>query len=222
MTKVKDLMTREVLSVKPETPFKDVLETLLRHDLSGVPVVDDDGRLLGIVTEADLVSREAYAGLRRRPLQVLVDLLTGDVRWVQKAKSLTAEALMTPWPFAIHPADDVSFAARRMLAHRVKRLPVVDYEGRVVGILSRHDVLRVFDRPDEDIAADLRDRLGSARFAPDDHEVTFTVDQGVVTLEGTVLHPSDVPVVESLARHVPGVVAVEIRLEAREPEPTLR
>jgi CBS domain-containing protein len=71
-----------VLSVTPETAFKDVVETLLRHGVSSVPVVDEDGRLLGIVTEADLISKEAYEGTRRRPLQVLVDALTGDVRWV--------------------------------------------------------------------------------------------------------------------------------------------
>lgn len=221
MTKVQDLMTREVFTVKPETPFKDVIETLLRHDVSGVPVVDEEGRLLGIVTEADLVSKEGFTSLRRRPLQALVDLVTGDVRWVQKAKALTAESLMTPSPFAIHPADDVSFAARRMLEHRVKRLPVVDHQGRLVGMLSRHDVLRVFDRSDEDITVDLRERLDNVRFAPDEHEVAFTVDRGIVRLEGTVLHPSDVPVVEGLARHVPGVIGVETHLEAREPEPTL-
>lgn len=78
----------------------------------------------------------------------------------------------------------------------------------------------VFDRPDNDITIDLRDRLDSARFAPDEHEVTFTVDRGIVTLEGTVLHPSDVPVVEALARSVDGVVAVEAHLKARAPEPT--
>jgi CBS domain-containing protein len=221
MTKVQDLMTRKVFTVGPETPFKDVVETLLRHDVSGLPVVDDDGRLLGIVTEADLVSKEAYGGSRRRPVQVLVDVLGGDARWTHKAMGLTAESLMTPRPFAIGPGEDATFAARRMLEHRVKRLPVVDHDNRVVGMLSRHDLLRVFDRPDADITLDLRDRLASPRYAPEDHEITFTVDRGVVRLEGTVLYPSDRAVVEGLARSIPGVVAVESAVEAREPEPTL-
>jgi CBS domain-containing protein len=221
VTKVQDLMTREVFTVGPDTAFKDVVETLLRHDVSGLPVVDGEGRLLGIVTEADLVSKEAYGGSRRRPVQVLVDVLAGDARWTHKARGLTAESLMTPRPFAIGPGDDATFAARRMLEHRVKRLPVVDHENRVVGMLSRHDLLQVFDRSDEDIILDLRDRLASPRYAPDDHDVSFTVDRGVVRLGGTVLHPSDRPVVEALARAIPGVIAVETSLEAREPEPTL-
>jgi CBS domain-containing protein len=221
MAKVQDLMTRKVITVGPETAFKDVVETLLRHDVSGLPVVDEDGRLLGIVTEADLVSKEAYGGSRRRPVQVLVDVLGGDARWTHKASGLTAESLMTPRPFAIGPGDDAAFAARRMLEHRVKRLPVVDRENRVVGMLSRHDLLRLFDRPDADIALDLQARLASPRYAPDDHAVTFTVTQGVVRLQGTVLHPSDRPVVGALAQAIPGVVAVETNLEAREPEPTL-
>lgn len=221
MTKVQDLMTREVFTVGPDTAFKDVVESLLHHDVSGVPVVDEDGRLLGIVTEADLVSKEAYGASRRRPVQILVDVLAGDARWTHKAAGLTAESLMTPRPFAIGPADDATFAARRMLEHRVKRLPVVDSENHVVGMLSRHDLLRVFDRSDADITLELRDRLASPRYAPDGHKVTFTVDRGVVRLEGAVLHPSDRPAVEALARAIPGVVAVETALEALEPEPTL-
>lgn len=221
MTVVRDLMTTDVFTVQPTTPFKDVVVALLRHDVSGLPVVDGQGGLLGIVTEADLVSKEAYGTRRRRPVQILVDVLTGDTRWTDKAKGLTAESVMTPRPFAIGPDDDAAFAARRMLEHRVKRLPVVDRDNRVVGMLSRHDLLRVFDRSDEEITVDLRDRLGSVRFAPDDHEVTFTVQGGVVRLRGTVLHPSDRPVVEALAGQVAGVVGVESTIEAREPEPTL-
>jgi CBS domain-containing protein len=221
MTKVRDLMTTEVFTVRPDAAFKDVVEALLEHDVSGLPVVDEQGRLMGIVTEADLMSKEAYGGRRRRPVKLLVDLLTGDSRWVDKAKALTAETMMTRRPLAIGPGDDVTFAARRMLEHRVKRLPVVDEDNQLVGIVSRHDLLRIFDRSDEEITVDLRDRLASPRYAPDDHAVTFTVDQGVVMLRGTVLHPSDRPAVEALARSVAGVVAVEAHVEAREPEPTL-
>lgn len=219
--KVKDLMTTEVFTVTPEAPFKEVVETILRHDVSSVPVVDNYGRLLGIVTEADLMSKEAYEGRRRRPVQVMADVLTGDSRWIQKAHGLTAKSVMTSRPFTIRAGDDATFAARRMLEHRVKRLPVVDEDNHLVGILSRHDLLRLFDRSDDEIRFDLENRLASPLFAPDQHNVTFTVDQGVVTLQGTVLYPGDRPVVEGLARDIPGVVAVDIRVEAREPEPTL-
>lgn len=220
MTKVRELMTHKVITVRRETPFKDVVEKLLRHDVSGLPVVDEHNRVLGIVTEADLVSKEAY-GTRRRPMQMLADRLTGDARWTHKAAGLTAESLMTPRPFTIGPDDEVTFAARRMLEHRVKRLPVVDTDNWLVGMLSRHDLLKIFDRLDWVIAVDLRDRLGSALYAPANHEVTFTIDRGVVTLQGTVLYPNDRPVVEGLARNVAGVVAVESNIVAREPEPVL-
>ena len=220
MTKVRELMTHKVITVRRETPFKDVVEKLLRHDVSGLPVVDEHNRVLGIVTEADLVSKEAY-GTRRRPMQMLVDRLTGDARWTHKAAGLTAESLMTPRPFTIGPDDEATFAARRMLEHGVKRLPVVDTDNWLLGMLSRHDLLKVFDRLDWVMAVDLRDRLSSARYAPADHEVTSTVDRGVVTLQGTVRYPSDLPVIEALARNVAGVVAVESNIVAREPEPTL-
>ncbi|HVW34268.1 MAG TPA: CBS domain-containing protein [Acidimicrobiia bacterium] len=163
MGSVGEVMSRAVFTVKPETPFKDVVETLLRNDVSGVPVVNDEGRLLGIVTEADLVSKEAYGGRRRRPLRLLADAFTGDVRWVQRAKGLTAEAIMTPWPWTVRPTDDTAFAARRMLESRVKRLPVVDDEHRVVGIVSRHDLLRA--REPETDAALTRPEISEPRSA---------------------------------------------------------
>lgn len=140
--KVADIMTTDVVTVGPEATFAEILDTLLDREVSGLPVVDGDGRLLGIVTEADLVSREAYGYRRRRALGLLADYFRGrDPQWVRKAAGLTARELMTAAPDALAPDDDIAEVARRMLERHHKRLPVV-VDGRIVGIVSRHDLLR--------------------------------------------------------------------------------
>lgn len=221
MMKARDVMTTPVVTVDPETSFKEVIALLVEHDVSGLPVIDPLGRLIGVVTEADLVSKEAYAGRRRRLLGVLSDLLSGDHRWTHKAEGLTAGEVMTRQPFVAGADEEVGRLARRMLERGVKRLPVVE-AGRLVGIVSRKDLLRVFDRPDEAIAADIRARLASPLYTPEDQAVTFSVDQGVVTLEGSVRYEGDRAVVDGMVRAVPGVVAVESSLAYLEPNPSLR
>ncbi|HEY7042259.1 MAG TPA: CBS domain-containing protein [Nocardioidaceae bacterium] len=217
--KVRDVMTTEVVTVRPETPFAEIVSQLLWQGISGVPVVDDDGRLLGVVTEADLVSNEAYGYRRRRALALIGDYLRGfDPGWVRKASARTARELMTAAPDVARPDEQVADVARRMLEERHKRLPVVE-DGRVVGIVSRHDLLRQFHRPDEETAGDIERLLADPFRAPETHAAAARVENGIVTLEGTVQRPSDKRVVEAAVAQVPGVVAVDNRLEAREPEP---
>jgi CBS domain-containing protein len=144
--KVRDVMTTDVLTVGPEASFAEIVDALLTRGVSGLPVVDDSGRLLGIVTEADLVSKEAYGPGRRRALGLLADYFRGrDPQWVRKSSGLTASELMTAAPDSVAPDDDLVEAARRMLERHHKRLPVL-VDGRVVGILSRHDLLRSLGR----------------------------------------------------------------------------
>lgn len=216
----RDVMTTPVVTVGPDTSLKEIIALLMEHGVSGLPVVAADGALLGVVTEADLVSKEGYSG-RRRPLSVMADLLSGDGRWSRKAAGFTAGDVMTRQPFIAEPGEEVGRLARRMLDRGVKRLPVVD-GGRLVGIVTRHDLLRVFNRPDEAIAADIRTRLASPRYTPEDQAVSFSVDEGIVSLEGSVLHEGDRPVVEGMVRAVPGVIAVVSRLAFLEPDPSLR
>ncbi|HKY77175.1 MAG TPA: CBS domain-containing protein, partial [Acidimicrobiia bacterium] len=192
---------------------------LMEHDVSGLPVVDRSGRLVGVVTEADLVSKEAYGRRRRRLLGVVSDALSGDSRWAQKAEGLTAADVMTRQPQTAAPNEEVGRLARRMLERGIKRVPVVE-DGRLVGIVTRHDLLRVFDRTDEHIEADIRARLASPVYTPEDQAVTFSVADGVVTLEGSVRFAGDRPVVEGMVRNVPGVVAVDSRLAYLEPNPS--
>lgn len=210
--KVREVMTAAVITAEPETTFKETAERLLDYGVSGMPVVNAQGRLVGLVTEADLMSKEAFDTRHRRPLEALVRLVNGDRRWTGKAAGLTAGDVMTTDVVTARPDEDIRAAARRMLERGVKRLPVVE-DGRLVGIVSRRDLLRLFHRPDADIAAEIADKLASARYAPDNHHVTFSVEDGVVTLEGRVVLQGDVPVVEGLAWAVPGVVHVESRME---------
>jgi CBS domain-containing protein len=217
--KVRDVMTTAVITVEPTTTFKETAERLLDYGISGLPVVDG-GRLVGLVTEADLMSKEAFGSRTRRPLEAVIDLLKGDRRWAGKAPGLTASEVMTTDLVTARPDEDIRVAARRMLERGVKRLPVVEGE-RLVGIVSRHDLLRLFHRSDTAVAAEIEAKLASARYAPEDHEVTFSVEDGVVTLEGKVILEGELAVVEGLAWHVPGVVHVVNRLEFKFPDPSL-
>ena len=217
---VRDVMTTEVTTVHAGTPFKDVVVRLLDTGVSSLPVVDGDGHVIGLVTEADLISKEAYGGRRRRALSVLVDGLAGGVpRWTAKSGGLTAGEVMTTDVVTAAPDDDVHEAARRMLGQRIKRLPVLDDDGRLAGIVSRQDLLRVFGRGDDEIAGELRELLSDPVRVPEGQHVDIDVDHGVVTLSGRVQFTDDARVLDALVWRVPGVVAVRDATLATEAEP---
>lgn len=216
--KVRDVMTTEVVTVGPATSLKDVIEQMVRAGVSGVPVVDGD-RLLGIVTEADCISKEAYGHRRRRALALLGDVLTGrDHPWVAKAAGLAAADVMSAHPVVCRPGDDVASAARTMLEHGVKRMPVVE-DGRLRGIVSRQDVLRTFDRSDDAIAGDVAEALTTHPNLPDDCHVRSSVADGVVTLVGDVRYEWDEAAVVAIVRSVPGVLDVVSTLRHRHRNP---
>jgi CBS domain-containing protein len=217
--KVRDVMTSPAVTAMPETPFAGIVATLLDHDISGVPVVDDQHRLVGIVTEADLITRQAYGYRRRRALGLLADHLHGrSAHWVRKAGALTAGELMTPNPDVVGPDDQIAHAAQRMLEGRHKRLVVVS-DGAVVGVLSRHDLLRPFARSDAEIMTDVRRVLADPFRIAEDQAAQPSITAGVVTIDGTVRRASEVAIVETEIAGIPGVVAVDNRLHAREHEP---
>jgi CBS domain-containing protein len=212
-------MTTEVVSVSPDATYKEVVEQLVRSGVSGVPVVDERGRLLGIVTEADLVSKEAYPGRRPRALALLADVLSARAHhWVTKAAGWHAADVMTTGVATCAPGEDVRAVSRRMLERGVKRMPVVD-DGHLVGIVSRQDLLRTFARPDAEIAADVHRVLTEHPNRPDDHHVTCTVAEGMVTLGGDVRYAWDEPIVVAMVREVEGVIDVESHIHFREPNP---
>lgn len=217
--KIADIMTKDVVSVGPETPFKDLIERLVRSDVSGLPVLDDSGQLVGIVTEADLTSKEAFGGHRHRALAVLADVLSARQHpWATKSAGWTAADVMTRDVAVCDPNEEVRVVARRMLDRGVKRVPVVQ-SGELVGIVSRQDILKMFARPDDAIAADITHALATHPNRPDDCHVQCTVEGGVATLTGDVRYTWDEPVVVSLARDVEGVIDVISRLHNREPDP---
>jgi CBS-domain-containing membrane protein len=202
---VKDVMTTEVVAVTRETTFKEMAAVLRRYRVSALPVVDDAGRVIGVVSEADLLAKEALAD----PGVMTEVLHHKDVR---KAEGLTAGDLMTRPAVTAAPEDPVEQATRMMHFMRVKRLPVVNSGGQLVGIISRSDVLAVFDRPDEDIRKEIADTMLLHEFLIDPRQFRVTVMAGVVTMEGT---PETAALGRALvrkARHVPGVVAVRDRL----------
>lgn len=214
--RVSEVMSSRVVSVAPTTPFKALIKTLLDAGVSGLPVVDG-GRVVGIVTDADLIPKEAYAG-RRRALAIVPEVVAGHARRFRMAHAATAADVMTHDVVVCAPDDDLRAAARRMCEHRVKRMPVVA-DGLLVGIVTRHDVLGAFNRPDDRVAADVESALSTDPNRPDDAHVVVSVEGGVVTLDGDVRYHWDEPVVVSIARDVPGVIDVSSKLHAREPDP---
>ena len=205
--RVKDVMTSPVVAVTPTASFKELAVMLRRHRVSALPVVDDDTKLIGIVSEADLLAKEALNGDHG-------GMIAGQVqhREQQKADGVTAGELMTRLTVTVTPDDTVEQAARLMYHLRVKRLPVVDPGGRLVGIVSRTDVLAVYDRPDEQIKAEITDEVIQRELLIDPAPFTVTVADGVVTVAGA---PETAELGRTLVekiRHVPGVVDVHDEL----------
>ena len=208
MKTVKDVMSALPVSVSKNASFREIAARLRECRVSAFPVLDADGKVAGVVSEADLLVKEAVAD---EP-NVVWGLLAGIVHHAGRAKAaaVTAAGLMTSPAVTIGPDETVEQAARLMCARKVKRLPVVDPAGRPIGIISRTDVLAVFDRTDAEIREEILSQVITGRSEPSWYSVV--VKDGVVTLEGT---PETVAIGRDLvrrARHVQGVVAVRDRL----------
>jgi CBS domain-containing protein len=217
---IAEVMTRDVITIGPDATFHDVVDCLLGNDISGVPVVGANGTLLGIITEADLITKEAYGDKRpRRHLAMLADHLRGrDHDWVGKASARCGADLMTCPVDTISPSAPIGAAARIMLEKSHKRLPVVE-DGRLVGIVARSDLLKPFQRSDDEIAAEVKAVLADPLRCPAATAIKVTVHQGVVTTTGTTRFPSDIDAVRRIIGKVPGVVSVVLALKGRDPEP---
>lgn len=211
---VSDLMTHTVVSVHADTPFKEIAKLLADHDITAVPVVDDTDRVLGVVSEADLLRREST---RPDPAGLLAVLDTpGDGR--AHPVATTADGLMTSPAVVAHREWSVVQSARVMDDGRVKRLPVVDDTGRLVGIVSRADLLRVFLRRDHVIREEISGDILARTLGIEPDEVLVTVADGRVSLRGTVERRSLIPVVIRLCEGVDGVVEVTETLDYRDDE----
>jgi CBS domain-containing protein len=199
-TSVQDAMTTQVVAVKLGASFKEMAARLRESRVSAFPVIDDDGKVIGVVSEADMLARQVLsAGLAHGGEQ-------------EKAEVLTAGDLMTHPAITVSPQDSVEVAARLMYTLQVKRLPVIDRSGRLAGIISRTDVLTVFDRSDEEIRKEVTDDVISQEFGASPHQFAVTVQAGVVTLTGHAETAELGHVIVRKVRHVQGVVAVRDRL----------
>ncbi|MDL2074909.1 CBS domain-containing protein [Streptomyces sp. GXMU-J15] len=200
---VSDVMTRKVVAVRRGAAFKDIVKAMRRWRVSGVPVVDDRQRVLGVVSERDLLLKEEFHGgdpLRSRPAGLA------------KAEARTAGELMTAPAVTADPCDSLARTARTMARYGVHRLPVVDEDGVLQGIVSRSDLLKVFLRDDASIAREVRTDVVALLFPETPEEVRVDVESGVVRLSGRVRNTELVPVAVRMARAVEGVVAVDCRL----------
>jgi CBS-domain-containing membrane protein len=207
--RVDDVMTTAVVTVTEKAAYREVVDLLVRHRFSAVPVVDDFQRVTGLVSEADLLRKIEYAGVEEPRL------FDGRRRRGErvKASARTAADLMSSPPVTVLSGTSIAAAARLMNAEGVKRLPVVDDLGRLVGIVSRGDLLKVHLRPDGDIRADVQTGVVTPYLTGDGNSVAAEVAEGVVTLTGRVDRWSTADIGGRLIRQVAGVVDVVDKLE---------
>ena len=205
-TAVKDVMTSRVIWVKKDATFREMAAALREYRVSAFPVVDDDRKVIGVVSEADMLTKEA---LDDEP-----GVISGILhhRDQIKARGVTAGDLMTAAVIAVRPEDTVEHAAKLMYDRKVKRLPVTDADGRLVGIISRADVLSVFNRTDEAIRAEILDEVPLGEYSEDPRTLDVTVKDGIVTLTGVPETSETGHEIVRRVRHIQGVVAVRDRL----------
>ena len=215
-TTVQEIMTTRVIWVKKDATFREMAVALKEHRVSAFPVVDDDHKVIGVVSEADLLVKEA---LDDEP-GVLAGIL--HRRDQAKARGVTAGDLMTAAVVAVRPEDTVEHAAKLMCDRRVKRLPVTDADGHLAGIISRADVLSVFDRTDLQIRQEITGEVLLGEFLVDPLNYTVTVQDGIVTLAGRPETSETGHEIVQRIRHLQGVVAVRNRLEYPSPPESSR
>lgn len=190
---VEDVMTHAVISVDRRAPFKEIVEAMRQWRISALPVLSEEGRVAGVVSEADLLLKTQGA---------------------DESRAVTAGQLMTVPAVTVTKDATIPGAARLMARGHLKRLPVVDSDGRLVGVVSRGDLLKIYLRPDADIAEELR-RLIMAELIPAGSAmVQVHVADGIVHLDGSIPDPALKDVLVRVARTVPGVVDVTaVRLD---------
>lgn len=213
---VEDVMTSEVLTVGAETPLKEVAALLAGHRISGLPVLEA-GRVVGVVSEADILSKESgpteprHRFRRRRTRSPNLS----------KARAHTAGTAMTSPAITVAPDDTIGDAARTMIESGVNRLPVLADDCRLIGIVTRADLVRAFARPDAEIEREVREEVALKRLWIDPTKIAVRVDRGEVLLDGTVESDAEAELLVRFARRVPGVVGVLSRLRWQVDHPKL-
>lgn len=207
--RVENIMTTGVIAVVEDTPIKEIAWLLADRGISAVPVVDTRRRVVGVVSEADLIAKESvhaneeYTGTRRHHVPRRVRA---------KARALVASDAMSSPAVTIGPDMSVVEAARLMDRQRVKRLPVVDPEGRLVGVVSRRDLVCLLLRPDDELAEEIRDEVFDRALGLPPMAVRVGVQDGVATVTGQLQDDQLVRIAALLVSQVDGVIGVVNRL----------
>jgi CBS-domain-containing membrane protein len=201
---VSDVMTHTVVAVGRDAPFKEIVQLFDQWKVSALPVLEGEGRVVGVVSEADLLHKEEFRD---------ADDTGGEFADRLKAGAVTAGELMNAPAVSVHADATLAEAARIMARRKVKRLPVVDRVGMLQGVVSRGDLLKVFLRPDEEMAEEIRDSVLTS--LPSTEAITVTVTEGVVTLGGSLPERGLVPVLARAVRAVEGVVDIRLDLSHR-------
>ena len=212
---IKDVMTTRVISVTRDASFRTMAAALHEYRISAFPVLDDEGKVIGVVSEADMLAKQALESEPKGMPGMIAGLLRRKEH--EKARGTTAGDLMTSPAVTVTPDDTLERAARLMYTRKVKRLPVVDANGHLVGIIGRADLLAVFDRSDEDIRREILDQVIRRDLRTDPATFSALVKDGIVTLEGvaeTIEFGDDL---KQRVQHVQGVVAVRDRLSYPRP-----
>ncbi|GGN48631.1 hypothetical protein GCM10011579_001460 [Streptomyces albiflavescens] len=222
--KVGSVMATEVVTAVYGTPFKEVVRLLAEHRISGLPVIEEDDKVLGVISETDLIVRQAetpdpYGSKRRFRL---AELTHHARRRAAKAHARTAGQLMSVPPVTVHADNTIAEAARTMAEHRVERLPVVDEEDRLVGIVTRRDLIQVFLQPDDVIRRAVIEEVLVRSLWLMPRTVEVSVVEGVVTLDGHVERKSEAEIAVSMTNRIDGVVAVVDKLSYRQDDSHLR
>jgi CBS domain-containing protein len=207
--RIQDIMTTDVVTATPETSLKELARELVERGISGMPVVEADGSVVGVISETDVIAKE-----RPEPYDGRMARLLGRIDFEAQAKRearLVGETMSSP-AITIEPFWTIPGAAELMRVHAVNRLPVIR-QGRLVGLVTRADLVRAFARSDEEIAADIRDYLTfQDGLWNGDGSVQVDVTGGETTLNGKVRRRADAEVLPKLVAKVPGVVGVHSTL----------
>jgi len=206
--RAEDIMTPDPVVVEPTATVRDIAHLMLHRDIRMVPVVEIGDQLVGVVSESDLLCRAGFPSVRHHGLAAFLDgppAITGH-DWAARSEALTAEEIMTTAVISCDVEEPVAAIARRMLERDIRTMPVVR-DGRLAGVVSRHDVLRLFVRPDSEVRAHVDQILSASEWAPGS-DLRAEVRDGVVVLTGTISQPLEAAVICSIVRQVPGVVEV--------------
>lgn len=206
---VADVMTRQVHVARPLTPFKRLVQLIEENKISAVPIVDEEGMPVGIVSESDLLLKE-----RREELETEASLLHPMRRRDQRTKAVgvVAAQIMSKPPITVRSDTTLPAAARMMQDRKVRRLVVVDERGKIAGIVSRSDLLQVFLRTDQEVRDEVESMVIPSMLMPAPESVKVLVHWNVVTLLGEVDRKTDVDILTRMTREVDGVVDVVNRL----------